>query len=75
VAGVIVTRARTEFSVVRFRGDTARAAKVEEGVTPLVADDVADIITWPVTRPPHVNIDHLRVTPLAQANATTVHRT
>jgi NADP-dependent 3-hydroxy acid dehydrogenase YdfG len=64
----------TEFSVVRFGGDTARAAKVYEGVTPLVAEDIADIITWAVTRPPHVNIDHLRVTPLAQANATTVHR-
>ena len=40
----------------------------------LVAADIADIITWAVTRPPHVNVDHLRVTPLAQASATLVHR-
>ncbi|MFN0146852.1 MAG: SDR family NAD(P)-dependent oxidoreductase [Dehalococcoidia bacterium] len=64
----------TEFSVVRFQGDQERAAKVYQGVTPLVAADIADIITWAVTRPPHVNIDHLRVTPLAQASATLVHR-
>lgn len=64
----------TEFSVVRFEGDVARADKVYEGVEPLVADDVADIITWTVTRPPHVNIDHVRVTPLDQATAAVVHR-
>jgi NADP-dependent 3-hydroxy acid dehydrogenase YdfG len=43
-------------------------------VKPLVAADIADIIAWAVTRPPHVNIDHLRVTPVAQASATLVHR-
>jgi hypothetical protein len=64
----------TEFSVVRFGGDEARAKKVYEGVQPLVAEDIADIIAWAVTRPAHVNIDHLRVTPLAQATATMVHR-
>ena len=64
----------TDFSLVRFDGDEARAAKVYQGVTPLVAADIADIITWAVTRPPHVNVDHLRVTPLAQASATLVHR-
>jgi hypothetical protein len=64
----------TEFSLVRFQGDAARAKSVYKGVDPLVAADIADIITWAVTRPPHVNIDHLRVTPLAQASATNVHR-
>ncbi len=64
----------TEFSVVRFEGDVERANKVYAGVDPLVANDIADIITWAVTRPPHVNIDHLRVTPLQQATATLVHR-
>jgi hypothetical protein len=64
----------TEFSVVRFGGDVERAKGVYRGVEPLVAEDIADIITWAVTRPPHVNIDHLRVTPLQQASATLVHR-
>jgi NADP-dependent 3-hydroxy acid dehydrogenase YdfG len=64
----------TEFSIVRFGGDEARARKVYEGVQPLVAEDIADIIAWAVTRPPHVNVDHLRVTPLAQATGTLVHR-
>ncbi len=64
----------TEFSLVRFDGDESRAAKVYEGMTPLSADDIAECITWCVTRPPHVNIDHLVVRPLAQATATQVAR-
>jgi NADP-dependent 3-hydroxy acid dehydrogenase YdfG len=64
----------TEFSLVRFDGDESRAKRVYAGVTPLSGSDIADIIAWVVTRPAHVNIDHLRVTPLAQASATLVHR-
>lgn len=64
----------TEFSVVRFGGDEARAAKVYEGMTPLTADDIAECIAWVVTRPKHVNVDHLVVRPLAQATATQVAR-
>jgi NADP-dependent 3-hydroxy acid dehydrogenase YdfG len=64
----------TEFSVVRFGGDEARAAKVYEGLTPLRADDVADAIVWAATRPPHVNIDQVVLKPLAQATAQRVHR-
>jgi NADP-dependent 3-hydroxy acid dehydrogenase YdfG len=64
----------TEFSVVRFGGDEARAAKVYEGMTPLVADDVADCIAFVVTRPSHVNIDQLVVKPRDQATAMRVHR-
>ena len=57
-----------EFSLNRFGGDAARAAKVYEGVAePLTADDVADCVAWCVTRPPHVDIDLLVVKPLAQA--------
>ncbi|WP_326597679.1 SDR family NAD(P)-dependent oxidoreductase [Streptomyces sp. NBC_01803] len=64
-----------EFSLTRFKGDEARAAKVYEGVAePLTADDIADTITWAVTRPPHVNIDLLVVRPRAQASHTKVHR-
>jgi NADP-dependent 3-hydroxy acid dehydrogenase YdfG len=64
----------TEFSVVRFDGDTARAAKVYEGITPLTGDDIADCIAWAVTRPKHVNIDEMVVRPVAQATATQVAR-
>ena len=64
----------TEFSLVRFEGDADRAAGVYRGVTPLVAEDIADCIAWAVTRPAHVNIDTMRVTPRAQARATIVHR-
>jgi NADP-dependent 3-hydroxy acid dehydrogenase YdfG len=64
----------TEFSLVRFDGDAARAGKVYEGIQPLVADDIADCITWTATRPSHVNIDFMVVQPRAQARATRVHR-
>jgi 3-hydroxy acid dehydrogenase / malonic semialdehyde reductase len=59
--------AETEFSVVRFKGDTERAAKVYEGVNPLKAEDIADILVWLASRPPHVNIDELIVKPVDQA--------
>jgi NADP-dependent 3-hydroxy acid dehydrogenase YdfG len=64
----------TEFSIVRFGGDTERAAKVYEGMTPLTADDIADCVAWSVTRPRHVNIDEMVVRPIAQATATQVAR-
>lgn len=64
-----------EFSVKRFRGDTAAAAKIYEGVeAPLTAEDIADCVGWCVTRPSHVNIDLLVVRPLAQAAQHKVHR-
>jgi len=59
----------TEFSEVRFFGDTERAKKVYEGLTPLTADDVADVIVFAVTRPWHVNLDEIVMKPVAQANA------
>ncbi|WP_432001343.1 SDR family oxidoreductase [Streptomyces sioyaensis] len=65
-----------EFATTRFRGDTAKAAKVYEGVDqPLTAEDVADTVAWAITRPAHVNIDLLVVRPRAQASNTKVHRT
>lgn len=64
-----------EFATTRFRGDTTKAAKVYEGVDqPLSAEDVADTITWAITRPSHVNVDLLVVRPRAQASNSKVHR-
>jgi NADP-dependent 3-hydroxy acid dehydrogenase YdfG len=64
----------TEFSVVRFHGDEAKAAAVYADMTPLRADDIADCIAFAVTRPSHVNIDTLVVMPRDQAAAAVVHR-
>ncbi len=64
----------TDFSLVRFEGDTERAAKVYEGVTPLTAEDIADCVAWVATRPSHVDIDQLVVRPRDQARATMVAR-
>jgi 3-hydroxy acid dehydrogenase/malonic semialdehyde reductase len=65
----------TEFSQVRFRGDKSRAAKVYENITPLTPDDVADAILYAVTRPAHVNISEVLLTPVAQANSLLFYRT
>ena len=64
----------TEFSLVRFDGDRDRAASVYEGLTPLSADDVAECVTFAVTRPSHVNIDSLVVLARDQAGARQVFR-
>ncbi|NTW39221.1 MAG: SDR family oxidoreductase [Cellulomonadaceae bacterium] len=66
--------ATEEFSLVRFGGDAERAAKVYEGYQPLVADDVADVIAFALTRPHHVNIDTLVVRPRAQVSNTQTAR-
>jgi NADP-dependent 3-hydroxy acid dehydrogenase YdfG len=66
--------ATEEFSLVRFEGDAERAAKVYEGYEPLVADDIADVITFALTRPHHVNIDTLVVRPRAQVSNTQTAR-
>jgi 3-hydroxy acid dehydrogenase/malonic semialdehyde reductase len=64
----------TEFSVVRFHGDEARAKKVYEGLQPLTPNDIADAIYWMASRPAHVNITDVIITPTVQANATIVIR-
>jgi NADP-dependent 3-hydroxy acid dehydrogenase YdfG len=64
-----------EFGLVRFGGDQEKADAVYAGVAePLVADDIADAITWMVTRPPHVSVDELVIRPKAQAAQHKVHR-
>jgi 3-hydroxy acid dehydrogenase/malonic semialdehyde reductase len=64
----------TDFSKVRFRGDDTRAAKVYQGVIPLTPDDVADAIVWAAGRPAHVNIAHVLMTSITQANSLMFHR-
>ena len=66
--------AETEFSVVRFRGDRARAKAVYAGMTPLTPADVAEAILWCLQRPPRVNIQQMVLTPTDQASVTLVHR-
>ena len=74
VAEVAPGMVETEFSEVRFKGDEERAANVYKGVQPLQAADVADIIQFIVTRPPHVQLAEVIVFPAAQAAASTVKR-
>jgi NADP-dependent 3-hydroxy acid dehydrogenase YdfG len=64
----------TEFSQVRFGGDLERAAAVYQGLTPLSAQDVAEVVAFCATRPPHVDIDHVVLRPVAQATAMIAHR-
>jgi 3-hydroxy acid dehydrogenase/malonic semialdehyde reductase len=64
----------TEFSNVRFHGDTERAKKVYQGLTPLTPDDVADVVFFCATRPPHVNINEVILMPTDQASVTQVNR-
>lgn len=64
----------TEFSIVRFKGDEARAKKVYDGFDPLVAQDIADAIWFAVSRPAHVNINDMLIMPTAQATGTILKR-
>lgn len=64
----------TEFSIVRFHGDKERAKKVYEGFDNLVASDIAEAISFVLSRPAHVNINELTIMPTAQAVAGVIHR-
>jgi NADP-dependent 3-hydroxy acid dehydrogenase YdfG len=59
--------AETEFSLVRFKWDRERAAEVYKGTKPLTAEDIAEIIYWVTSLPPHININRLEVMPVCQA--------
>jgi NADP-dependent 3-hydroxy acid dehydrogenase YdfG len=65
----------TDFSLLRFDGNVERADAVYRDITPLVAEDIADVIEFVVTRPSHVNIDQVVLKPRAQASASRAHRT
>jgi 3-hydroxy acid dehydrogenase/malonic semialdehyde reductase len=64
----------TEFSIVRFKGDTAKAAAVYEGVDPLTADDISDCVMWALTRPWHVNVDEIVVKARNQSSGGRIYR-
>jgi 3-hydroxy acid dehydrogenase / malonic semialdehyde reductase len=64
----------TEFSRVRFRGDSDKAAAVYQGVEPLTAEDMAECILFALTRPEHVNIDEIVVKATAQSSGARIHR-
>ncbi len=64
----------TEFSVVRFYGDTERAKNVYKGLQPLTGEDIAEAIIFCASRPPHANINEMIIMPSAQANAFIAHR-
>ena len=74
VTGIHPGLVETEFSLVRFKGDDNRAAKVYEGIDPLAGQDIADLILFILTRPAHVVIADLVVFPTAQGSATVVNR-
>jgi len=64
----------TEFSVVRFKGDTEKAGAVYKGVDPLTADDIADCVLWAVTRPWHMNVDEIVVKARNQSSGGRIFR-
>jgi len=64
----------TEFSEVRFAGDKDRAKQVYKGFKPLVATDISNLVLFAATRPQHVNINEIVVTPTAQGSSTMVLR-
>jgi NADP-dependent 3-hydroxy acid dehydrogenase YdfG len=66
--------AETEFSIVRFKGDKARAKEVYAGTHPLTAEDLAEAMVWMASRPPHVNIDEMVIKPTDQADVGKVFR-
>jgi 3-hydroxy acid dehydrogenase / malonic semialdehyde reductase len=74
VTGIHPGAAETEFSVVRFKGNAAAADKMYEGYQPLTATDVAEVVYFTTTVPPHVCINDINLTCLAQANSFYLHK-
>jgi 3-hydroxy acid dehydrogenase/malonic semialdehyde reductase len=74
VTGIHPGMVETEFSEVRFHGDKVRAKAVYHQLEPLVAQDIAETITWVLSRPPQVNINDLVIMPTIQASGTQIYR-
>lgn len=66
--------AETEFALVRYKGDVKKAKELYAGANPLVAQDIAEILVWVASRPPHVNIDEMLIKPVDQADMGKVFR-
>lgn len=64
----------TEFSMVRFYGDSDRAKKVYQGLKPLSGEDIAEAVEWSISRPDHVQIAEIIILPTQQAGSMIVHR-
>ncbi len=72
---VLITGAiKTEFSLVRFKGDKSRADSVYKGFEPLHPEDIAEVVFYATTLPAHANINDLVIMPTAQASATILHK-
>ena len=74
VMGIHPGLVETEFSLVRFKGDSQRASTIYQGYAPLVAQDIADIVEFALTRLPHVVLADVVVLPTAQASATVIKK-
>jgi NADP-dependent 3-hydroxy acid dehydrogenase YdfG len=74
VSSIAPGAAETEFSLVRYHGDQEKADAVYKGLVPLNAEDIADTVEFIITRPPHVNINDILLTPVQQANTYLFHR-
>ncbi len=74
VSGINPGLVETEFSLVRFKGNAERAAQTYQNFQPLTAQDIAEIIGFTISRPPHVNLADILVLPTAQASATVMKK-
>lgn len=74
VMGIHPGMVETEFSIVRYGGDTQKARDVYKGMTPLSARDIAETIVWALSRPRHITIQSLVIMPTDQAGVQMVHR-
>ena len=70
----LITKIETEFSIGRFKGDEAKANSIYQGFDPLLPADVANVVYYTTTLPPHVNINDLVLMPTAQASATVFNK-
>lgn len=75
VTNVAPGAAETEFSEVRFKGDLDKASKVYDGFEPLKAEDIADVVAFALSQPPHVCMNEIVMTCTAQASSTVIHKT
>ncbi len=74
VSGIDPGMVETEFSLVRFSGDSEQAKKVYKGIVPLTGADIAETIVWVASRPEHVQVADLIILPNAQASAMVIHK-